>query len=51
MFYHGHFTHPDLWLMWYAILLSTINFIAVAVHVATKLLRRILWKRSVVRFL
>lgn len=22
MFYHGYFTHPDLWMMWFAVLVS-----------------------------
>lgn len=27
MFHNGHFTHPDLWLMWYAILMSTVTLV------------------------
>jgi hypothetical protein len=22
MFYHGHFTHPELWMMWFSFVVS-----------------------------
>lgn len=33
MIYHGHFTHPDLWLMWYAIFGTTVNFTLIVLYI------------------
>ena len=30
MFYHGHFTHPELWQMWFAVIGTAVNTLAVA---------------------
>jgi hypothetical protein len=30
MFYHGHFMHPDLSLMWFAVIGTAVNTLAVA---------------------
>ena len=30
MFYHGHFTHPELWQMWYAVIGTAVNMFAIA---------------------
>lgn len=29
MLYHGHFTHPELWMMWYAVVGTAMNMLAV----------------------
>jgi hypothetical protein len=31
MIYHGHFTHPELWMMWFAVIGTGLNTIAIAV--------------------
>lgn len=30
MLYHGHFTHPELWQMWFAVIGTAVNTLAVA---------------------
>lgn len=39
MIYHGHFTHPDLWLMWFAIV-GTLGNSFVAVYLLYKEFKR-----------
>lgn len=28
-FYHGHLTHPDLWMLWVGILLTLLNTVGI----------------------
>jgi hypothetical protein len=39
MFYHGHFTHPDLWMMWFAVIGTAVNALAVAYMVYKEIKR------------
>ena len=29
MIYHGHFTHPDLWIMWASVVLTPVNTLGI----------------------
>ena len=36
MMYHGHFTHPDLWMMWFAVVGTASNALAIIYLIFTK---------------
>lgn len=29
MIFHGHFTHPELWMMWAVVVLTPVNTLAI----------------------
>jgi hypothetical protein len=29
MIYHGHFTHPELWMMWAVVVLTPVNTLGI----------------------